>query len=297
MTTSCVPRRSSLLLVGLVCAFLMGFTGCKEEYSEVMQQKIKTLLGEDFKDYTWSSYPTDNFGIVTSYDPAKGDSFGDMNFLCATWSCLSMQVPTDPDKKLNIAGFADVGNNGGIIKLSEKETTDLATSVVLPEIYEIVKVSADAGANTDVKTQMTLGRVYPRKLIRSKMLAYVKTLQSDDPMKAAFERGNLTLIVADVVIDSMLVKIQVDKTKQAKLAVDLASKLEVGKIFKGAKLELKVNRADNGEFEFEVVKPVILAVLARKQPQAGVLEAPGTGWDDWKVVPVPHNEVLKKNQG
>ena len=158
-------RKYSWLMV-LACASLVALAGCKEEYSKVMQQKIKTVLGDDFEGYTWSSYPTDNFGIATSYDPAKGDGFGDMNFLCATWSCLGMAVPADPEKKLNIAGFADVGNNGGTIKLSEKENTDLAASVVLPEIYQIVKVSADADASTDVKTQMTLGRVYPRKLLK-----------------------------------------------------------------------------------------------------------------------------------
>ena len=67
-----------------------------------------------------------------------------------------------------------------------------------------------------------------------------------------------------------------------------------GEIIKqGAKLELTVKKATSGEYQLEVKKLVILAVLAKRQPQAGVLETRrDNDWLDWSTVTVQHNELL-----
>jgi hypothetical protein len=141
-----------------------------------MGQKVRAALGDQFKAYTFSSYPTDNFGLATAYDPARGGDMSDENFLCATWSCLRQQPPKGPRKKLEVNGFAEVGGNGALITLTEKEQSEFGGSVVVPEIYKVLKVSADARTTKGIQTQLRLGRAYPRKLIRSKMTAVIRDL-------------------------------------------------------------------------------------------------------------------------
>lgn len=279
----------------LLTTLILGLVGCQEDYAAVMTTKVRAALGKDFKDYIWSSYPTDNFGLATAYDPERGKSFSDENFLCATWSCLKQTVPAQSDQKLSVNGYAEVGDNGGIITLTEKVQTDLGANLVLPEIYQILKISADVGSTRNVETRLSLGRVYPRKLVRSKMTDYIGTLPSNDPLKRAFTDGRLVLIVADIVVDSMTIDIKIDTTKEAKLDAELASKLAgmVGKIIDSAKIGLHIKKATNGEYQLEVTKPVVLAVLPRQQPAAGVLAlAQDNEWLDWRVTTAPHNLMI-----
>jgi hypothetical protein len=117
-------------------------------------------------------------------------------------------------------------------------------------------------------------------------------------MKQAFVEGRLILIVADGVIDSMDVQLKLDRDRHASLDAELSSKVPggVGKLFgEGSKLEVVGKKVTNGEYTFQVTKPVILAVLPRRQPQAGVLESPdGNDWRDWIMTEAPHNFVLQK---
>src|SRR5205814_9833159 len=62
-------------------------------------------------------YPVDNFGILTAYKPPLGERWDESNEICATWSCLGVdanKVPTDPNERLSVSGFADTGTGGTI---------------------------------------------------------------------------------------------------------------------------------------------------------------------------------------
>ncbi len=104
-------------------ALLLGVSllssGCEENYASIMSKKIRAALGDDFKSYTFSSYPTDNFGLATAYDPARGKPMSDENFLCATWSCLGQRPEADTQANLTVGGFAEVGGNGALVTLTD----------------------------------------------------------------------------------------------------------------------------------------------------------------------------------
>jgi hypothetical protein len=271
------------MLLAMSAALL--FTGCDTDYAGVMQKKVRAALGDDFGKYSFFSYPTDNFGVMTAYDPATGTSTGDDNFVCATWTCLGKTAPNDARRKLTVDGFADIGGSGGIISLTEKEQGEFGASLVLPEIYAMLNLSAEAKATKGVRTEMQLGRAYPRKLVRDKAATFIKDVPADRALKQAFIDGRLVLVVADVVLDSMDVTLKLDKDRHAKLNAELGGKLAgtVGKVIgQGAKLEIVAGKVTNAEYTFRVSKPVVLAVLTRRQPTAGVLRADGNkDWQDW----------------
>jgi hypothetical protein len=291
------PRIASLISLALAG---LAVAGCANDYAGIMKKKLRAVYGEDFKGYVWSSYPTDNFGLVTSYRDSKGDA----DFICATWGCLRQPPPADPVALLKINGYAEPGG-GGKVELEDKSSSSISGSAVLPEIYKILKISADASATKDVTTSIALGRSYKRLLDRDMMQRFLRDLPADTPLKSAFSQGRLVLIVGDVVVDSMSITISVDANRNGKLAAELASALDgtVGKLLKGAKFDLTVKSADKGKYTLEIKNPVILAVLAKKQPEAGQLERkepaperpgmkPVSDWSDWPTTTVPHNNVV-----
>jgi hypothetical protein len=291
-----LQRLFKVLIPGMGAILL---TSACNDYASTMTKKVQAALGSDFSGYAWSQYPTDNFGVITSYDPAKGDALDDRNFLCATWTCLGLKEPSDPAERLKVGGFADIGK-GGVITLTEEEKLQLGATAMLPEIYKVLKISADVQSTKGVTTKVELGPVSSRKVVRQRMLARLKELPADSLIKKAFLEGRLVYVVADVVADSMTVDIKVDTDRNAKLDAELLNSLSgaIGKILKqGAKLELTVKKAVKGEYQLEVKKPVILAVLAKRQPAAGVLDRPGDNdWTDWNPAKVGHNLLLSKER-
>lgn len=261
-------------------------------YAALMQKKVQQALGNtgiygNVKDYTWFAYPTNNFGLGTTFALDNStDKPSEINQECATWRCIGMEnaVPTLPEEVRKFGGYADVGGDGGTITLSETEKRDVALKVVLPEIYKVLDLGVGFKNSRTVKTTLSLGRVYPRTLARQKFVDYITALPPTDRRKAAYDRGLLAVAVADYMIDSMDVDIQLDTTRDVDLNAKLSQSLNqvVGK---DAAVNVKVSGGTNGQYRLTVTKPVILATLIRKQPRGGVLgsEDDRRLWKDWDV--------------
>jgi hypothetical protein len=94
-----------------------------------------------------------------------------------------------------------------------------------------------------------------------------------------------------------------DLKLDAKANADLDSKLggslqgKVGQIIgKDSTLSFKVDRANKGDYSFEINKPVILAVYAKRQPARGELGGATTGWARWLRVDLGKgNKVLAES--
>jgi hypothetical protein len=151
-------------------------TAVAADYSHTMQTEVKKTLGNDFRDYSWLSYPTTNFGIATMYVlPTKTTKASDKNQWCASFTCLGMdddQVPSEPEKRLKLNGFADIGS-GGPITLTDTQKHDLAIGAVLPKIGQILGLNASTDWNTGTTISLSLGNVNKRFLIREKLYNYI----------------------------------------------------------------------------------------------------------------------------
>jgi hypothetical protein len=241
-------------------------------YGDLMQQKVKTALGGDFKDYQWLSYPTNNFGLVTAFVlPKPRAKPSDKNEWCATFTCLGMedkQMPTTPAEILSVAGYADTGEGGGQLILTDEEKKSLAISAVLPAVFRLLGLNAGVGSTSDIKTELTMGPATKRFLKKQKMLDYINQLPSSNKIKEAFDQNRLALVVADVVIDTMDITLTPNKDKNANLDAKLNS--NVGNVLgSGSSLTVKVDSAASGVYHLKIERPVIVARLTLTQPFEG----------------------------
>lgn len=96
--------KARLVISLLAAAGLSGvLVGCNDG-NQTLREKLVSALGPDINDYQVLSYPTNNFGVATTYEPTSSDIANDKDFLCSTWKCLglesSVQVPTNPHDQL-----------------------------------------------------------------------------------------------------------------------------------------------------------------------------------------------------
>ena len=287
--------KGTLTYVLLVVPFTVVLIACcNGKYAEIMKQAIQSVLGSKgmygtlpTDAYTWFQYPTNNFGIGTSFIlPDSTSQPSEANQQCAMWSCVGIANPPEGGSDaLSLSGFADYGDNGGTVSLSQDQKCSIAVNAVLPTVYNILNINGSISSSTHTKCDVTLGQVYPRVLKRDKFTAFILAKAADDSMRVAFTTGKLAVAVSDYLITSMKISIHVDKSTDAGLDAGLSS--AVGKaIGKDAKVSFKVSGGTNADYTLEVTKPVILATYIKRQPSAGVLEENANGYRafvDWGV--------------
>jgi hypothetical protein len=259
-------KRAHLVIVSFLCLVV---TGCN--YGDTMRKAFKSAFGSDFSEYQFVSYPTDNFGIGTSYLGSSDPK----NFQCATWSCFGITqdavaalASAHPDKIADINGYADVGK-GGSLTLSTDDQKNISLGAVVPSIYNMLGVTANADWTKHVKTTLLMPQGHIRFINADNFATYMKSLPDDNPRKKALKDGTLIVVWSDLVADSMTVTIDVDTTAEADLEAKLSSALagKVGTVIgQGADLTFKVNAAGSGHYELQTVFPVVAAVLAAKPP-------------------------------
>jgi hypothetical protein len=289
-------RLTAKMIVGS-CAILF-LVGCQSggDYSQIWQQQIAAALGPSYSAYQVMSYPTDNFGLITSYDGTPNDA----NFICDTWDCIHQPVPADPAAELSINGYAGIGNGGAAITLSEEQKNAIVLKALLPSISQVVNAGGSLNAQRITHTELSIGRAYPRKLRRTPMSNFIRGLPTTDQLRHSFDIGNLTVVVADVVIDSIKVTVDVDGSA----ADSLDAKFDPGaaklKFIKGADLDVNISSGTKGKYTFAVNKPVVVMFLLKKQPMAGSLGAAADdNWSDWIDVPnapVPTQASVKSKR-
>jgi hypothetical protein len=262
-----------------IAALLLILTGCvpNTDYGDIMMNAFKSALGGDFTEYQFRSYPVDNFGVLTMYD----GSYDPLNYLCGTWSCLgvtSNQIPTnDMTALLTVNGYVDKGN-GGNINLTTDQQTAMGLSVVVPQILGMLDVTGDVNWQKHVSIKLAATGGHQRFLIAQKLADYLNGLPKNDIRLRAYNNGTLTVVISDLVIDSMVVTIDIDSTWSGDLDAKL-SKALAGKtgtvIGQGADLSYKVNSATTGHYEFQTVSSVIVAMLPKTEPKPPVAFAFG----------------------
>jgi len=269
-----------MFLVSLI--FLLGQLSAKaQNYNKIMGKAIKKAIGDDLKGYQVFSYPTNNFGLITSYE----GTVSDYNFLCDMWNCIGVDNPTNVTEDwLRLNDFAAIGV-GGTINLTESKQKKVAIKVVLPKIYDIVGISGGLKKEKTSEISINIGKAYLRKLRRDPIVTYINGLDGSAAMKRAYNNGTLVLAVADCVLEDLAVTVKVDDQTEAELdaKIGISGTSSATKIFQDASLSVEVAKNTNGTFSFKVSHPVIFARLIRHQPSGGTLSK-NEDFSDWPIV-------------
>lgn len=282
-----------ILFVVFILSIICWTESFAQSYNRIMGRAVKKAIGSDLKGYQIFSYPTDNFGLITSYE----NSVSDTNFLCDMWNCIGVNdVNSGSSNWLSLNNFAGVGA-GGTIELSQKKKTKVAIDIILPKIYDIVGVSGGFKKEQTTEINITIGKAFLRKLRRDEILQHINSLDNTKSVKKAYNNGNLVLVVADCVIEDMSVSVKVDQ----EISTNLDAKLGITgtsvatKVFQDASLSVKVEKTSSGTYTFKVSHPVIFARLIKKQPGAGTLGA-SNDFTEWPTVVTTFDKSGLKNR-
>src|SRR5438552_10360470 len=201
-----------------------------QDYGATMEASVKSVFGKNqFRHYEWISYPTNNFGVMTMFIVEKqGKEVEPKDQECATFRCLG--VKPEEMKSLTVEqiksanGYADTGD-GASITLSNDQKRSLTLSAVLPRILSVLNLSGNIDKTTGIKATLTLGPATIRFLAKDSALKYIESLPNDSRIHQAYRENRLAIVVSDVMLSSMDISLEVDKTLNSGLAADLNSKI------------------------------------------------------------------------
>lgn len=286
--------KATRILIIIFCLLLFVKIGDAQQFKGAM----KKTFGKQFKDYQWLDYPLDNFGVGTAYRDTK-EATNPKKFLCATFTCLNIiPIPTAESQleqwlylKLkndpSIIGFADVGT-GGEVTEALKKNSGLQVTAFLPKLLSVIGITGDV--KYDTKKDTTINFINGRsRILNGQMITYIKGLQKDEHgLKSALFDGELVLVKGDVVITSL--DITVKSTSDLKVALDGKLLGAATKTFGDeAKLGVKVTRGGNNDYHLKTTSPVIVGVLAVRQPRPlGIIDETNIPpLEKWQKVEIP----------
>jgi hypothetical protein len=271
MSLSRSPILASGRLLILAASLASVLDGAPKDYSKIMQAAIRRSLGNDFREYEWMSYPTNNFGIGTMYVlSSEKEKPSDRNQWCATYTCLGLEgkrAPLDATARLTAGGFADVGTGGPLI-LSDDQSRTLAGEVFLPRLLNVLGINAEAGSASSGQVSIRLGNISRRILKKQAILTYLDGLPAGSPLRKGLEEHRLAMVVADAVIDSLEVDVQSGGNTTREITAKLAPL--VNRVAGSPSTMLvQVRRDQSGKYRLLVGQPVIIARLTLRRPLAG----------------------------
>jgi hypothetical protein len=264
--------KSRFFLAALFIGSLI-LTSCAS-YSKIMVKAVKDALGKDFHGYYGFSYPTNNFGLITSFE----DTLANENQYCAMIRCLDGINISNHEEWLNIKGLADIGQ-GGAISISEKKKTKISVDAVLPKLWNVLQLSSTTSNEREVKTILNLGPAYVRFLNKKIFDEYIDELPGENSYKQKYNSGSLVIVVSDVVVEYLTIRIEVDN----QLSAILDAKIDAGKIseeFGKIDLDASISKTTSGVYELTIDKPVIILRLTKKQPSSKELRKTDN-FDNW----------------
>ncbi len=289
-------------VVTLVVGITMAQRALAIDYGQLMAKKVKEALGNRSNGYTFATYPIDNFGVATAYE-GKADPSTE---LCATWDCIGVSDDVQVEKmsakeqlklKVSKVQYANTAD-GPSLKLSDDEKNSMGLKALLPQLFQVLSLSFNLSNSKNITTTLTMGPITIRILRRKEMLDHLKSKDAHPLEKAAFEKRRLVLVYSDIVVSSMTVDLKLDAIANADLNAKLEGSLhgKLGQVIgKDSTLSFKVDRANKGDYSFEINKPVILAVYTKRQPARGELGS-ATGWSRWSKVDLGKgNKVLAES--
>jgi len=241
---------------------------------------LQALVGND-TNFQAMIYPTTDFGIGTFYaaPPAQPISLGDE--VCESWLCMNSAPPTSAAAWLSLDGLAIVGT-GGAVTLSSTEADDVAVQFAIPTIKQLLSLGGGASSGTWTKVSVTIGSGAIRSLPYDAVDAVVKQAPLTSPIGKLFAAGNLAVVRADVVLDSLAITVSVADTISARLNANFFQGKATA-VVGDSVLHGVLSRSSGGNYTYKIDRPVIVGRRVVRQPGPGLLSA-NRGWDAWTKV-------------
>ncbi|WP_156513561.1 hypothetical protein [Bordetella ansorpii] len=262
--------------------------GCSSP-SEILAKRIQESLGDDFQQYQVLSYPTNNFGVATSYrfDGSASYKVTDADFICATWKCVGVEMssaqPKDFDGLMRVRAnrveYAEIGV-GGEINLKSDESSNYGLEVLLPKISGVLNLGIALDSKNVTSVDMKLGPAIKRMLSKPAFDAYLRK-SSNSPthqrLQSLYSQGALAVVVGDVVIQSIEARVTTLSEVAAKIDAQLGGL--PSKVFSDASTSFQVQKSGTATYTVKTVEPVIALRLLKKQP--GAQELSDGQWSAW----------------
>lgn len=194
-------------------------------------------------------------------------------------------MPSEPLESIKLNGFAAVGN-GGTIQLGISEQRDVVIKAVMPDLVRSLGINGEIDLSGITIATVRVGGATVRKLRRQEMLAYITQLAPTHQVRRMFEDGSLVLVVADIVVYGLEADISLTAGSNKELEDRLAEKVNGTISSEGNALSFRLSKSVSGSYRLSATKPLIVAVLPKKQRTAGSLSSPSSlsirdEWVDW----------------
>jgi hypothetical protein len=241
---------------------------------------MKQAFGSALKGYTVYSYPTNNFGVGTvctiRWVP-KGVMICDM---IDTYGLSKINGSSALWETVN--GYAHKGD-GGPVTIQDSVVRSYGAGLLLPSILSALNINLSGYKVKNTSVSLTIDSAMVRHLNFDKFKELVnsgklKTLQQVVGQKKAI------LVTSDFVLFKYKIEVRTTDSSGMEIAAKLDTALKNAKILsKGDSLGLKISKESNGVYTLQSSRPVIFAVLIKKQRNTGVLSA-DTNFDNWVSV-------------
>ncbi len=258
-------------IITITSIFALLFSSLSaQNYNKEFIKQVKKILGNDYREYSFLSYPLDNFGALTFYKDAASDE----NQICAAATCLGLPTPAaNSTDWINMFDYLDIGG-GGQITLTEKSQKQIVIKTILPKIYQVLNISGQYDRKRVVNATININQGFKRILKLEKVNNFINSLNNTSLLKKSYVNNNLVYVYADFVIDKMSVSIDVDINAATEIDTKLNLSVNPGAIFStdsNTGLSLSITKVSNGSYKINFDKPVIIARLIKFQPSEGGL--------------------------
>ena len=269
--------RPITLLLSLL-TLLVANSATAGSYSEEMSKAVKKAFGPRISGLSeaqqhsliWLTYPTDNFGVVTTSIVRTPNADGrNATFLCAPSTCLG-RPPAPCTDSLNLYGFASIGA-GAPVQVNEKAQKDIAIAALGSGIAGILGIDLGFTKKKDTTLTLMIGKAYVRLLERPQYEAYIRALPEADPRKVGLKECRLVINDADIVVEGLAFGIEINTATNVGLTAQMDSLANLSAI-NGGSISLRVAKAGSGSYLIKTSSPLVVAVAPFQQHTKGSLE-------------------------
>jgi hypothetical protein len=268
-----------------------------QTYGQTLSRQWRNTLGLHASDgaFRWFAYPTDNFGVLTSYLAPPGSQLTDADRICATWTCLGVdpsKIPADEVRFTSVAGIADSELRSSFELVNDQQGR-AAVTLLLANLFNALAIDGPVTFSRDVRFDLRAVQVFKRSLNLSEFQDYLATAPAS-PIRDAWRSGRLTYIASDIVARDLQLTIEVDPHADPLMVAQISRAM--AKLGRDGISGIRISSPWKGGYVVQFSGFMVLATQLRHQPGPGPSPADGHSGASWRhpfvasdpTIPVPH---------
>jgi hypothetical protein len=274
-------KKTSFFLILLSFGML---TFAQKDLSRAFTASLKKTIGSDIKGYKVYSLPTNNYGIGTTCFK-KWIPKGVM--ICDMISCYLKEVPSDSSSWNNVNGLAFTSDPGVKIDLDDSINSTYGFQLFLPQVFKTLKINVSATSDNKKGIHITIDSIIKRFLNPETFVSYINKQPPTSNMWKAYHDHRMVVVTGDIVIKGFTVDINKTDSLGAKIDLELNKLLTTSDSLKINKdsLEFLISRSREGSFSISCHKPLVVAVLVKKQGNVLPQEGEKENFEKWEALP------------